>query len=58
MVFSVEVGGALKSITGFDIVRVMASAGKTIKFDRLEALPNDFDSYLMLDLRRLASSVA
>lgn len=58
MVFSVEVGGALKSITGFDIVRVMAGVGKAIKFDRLEVLPSDFDSYLMLDLRRLAASVA
>ena len=58
MVFSVEVGGALKSITGFDIVEVMASTDKAIKFDRLESLPNDFDSCLMLDLRRLATSIA
>ena len=58
MVFGIETDGQFKSITGFDLERILSRAKKPIKIDQLSALPEDYDSHLELDLGRLAAKAA
>jgi DNA-binding transcriptional MerR regulator len=54
MIFGLQKAGKLLSATGFDLKKIVAEPTKPLKLDKLDDLPIDFDSYLNLDLKRIA----
>ncbi len=57
MVFEVRPRADQRSMIGFDIRRVLNHREASIRLERLETLPEHYDSNLRLDLKRLARRV-
>ncbi|MEZ4740898.1 MAG: hypothetical protein R3B45_00360 [Bdellovibrionota bacterium] len=58
MVFGIEKDQKFLSVTGFNISKLISEPERQVKLDHLDDFPTSFDSYLRIDLQRIAQKIS